>query len=138
MGFTFKVAACSPYLYITDISCVHYRLRGGSITGCQLSAQEIRRKKDGWEVLQDAIAFIRQRYSKNIAERYIEQIYAKPSLNSYFEKSVLGVLKVVWIPHSKKISLFGLHLYREKVKKNGTKVYKVLGIPVWKNRHPFA
>lgn len=138
MGFCFKATACEPTCWLTDVLCIRYRLRDSSITGVHAVERESRRKKDGWEVLQDAIAFIRQRYSREVAERYIEQIYAKASLNSYFEKNIGGILKMVWVPHSRKISLFGLHLYREKMKKNGTKVYKVLGIPVWQNRHPFA
>ena len=138
LGFCFKVTASNPTCWLTDIPCIQYRVRSTSITGVKLTKQKERRHEDGWHVLQDAIMFIRNRYDGSLADCYVEQLYAKPSLNSYFEKSVLGVLKVVWIPHSKKISLFGLHLYREKVKKDGTKVYKVLGIPVWKNRHPFV
>lgn len=138
MGFCFKVTSCNPSCWLTDIPCVRYRLRRSSITGIKLEEQKNRLKVDGWNVIQDVISFIRDRYDAYLADRYIEQLFAKSSLNSYFEKNCCGgLLKVVWIPHSKKISLFGLHLYREKVKKNGTKVYKVLGIPVWKNRHPF-
>lgn len=136
LGFSFKATACNPLCWLTDVVCIRYRLRGSSITGDRES--EARRRKDGWEVLQDAIEFIQQKHSPDIAKLYLEQIYAKASLNGYFEKNYGGILKIVWKPHSRKISLFGLHLYREKMKKNGTKVYKVLGIPVWQDRHPFA
>ena len=96
-----------------------------------------RRRHDGRIIIEEAFCFIQNRFNTKKSRKYIEKIYAKTSLRTYFKKS-LGPIAVVWIPHSKEISLFGLHLYREKVKKDGTKVYKVLGIPVWKNRHPFA
>lgn len=134
-GFCVKLLASFPKISIINDISVLYRIREKSSISDIYKRKNLKKHEDNMKLaLEDAKKFIRGKYEKKMAEKIIK-IFCESFKYSRFYYYKFLCFKVCWHKFDKKIELFYLPIFRERIK-NQKLVMKFLGIPVFKKDIP--
>ncbi len=135
-GFFIKTLSHYPSIsYIQDVG-VMYRIRKGSIISKSLENKNAAKEKIKHVklVLNDAFEHIAKTNSKKLSKKLIKKVKQSQTYGRYFDINFINIIKIILRENDKAIRLFNLSLYKEKIKDEQTKVYKVLGIEIKKEK----
>ncbi len=134
-GFFIKVFVNFPKLSFIDDVGVMYRIRKNSIISQTNKIMPKKKKlKQVKIVINDALEYIKNKYDKKMAADLISKIKFSEVFGGYFIVKIPFIFTKYWSDSNKKIALFGVDLYREKIKNEHEKIYKILGIVVKKEK----
>ena len=113
-----------------------YRIRKGSIISKSLENKNAAKEKIKHVklVLNDAFEHIAKTNSKKLSKKLIKKVKQSQTYGRYFDINFINIIKIILRENDKAIRLFNLSLYKEKIKDEQTKVYKVLGIEIKKEK----
>ncbi len=131
-GFFIKIYSNFPQISCIEDPVVMYRKRKNSlISNMTKKENKKERLRQYKSVLNDAISYIEKRYDEKMAQDIIKKIKYSDFYSNFFAFKIPYLIFVKFSKSDKKISVFNITLYREKIK-NEERIYKVFGIPVKK------
>lgn len=139
-GFWLKICSQFPKIgFINDIG-VYYRIRENAITTEIDKKKNIHKKHKHMKlVLKDVFDYFKKYSNPILYDFFNIQIKNSSEYNRYFYTELGILFKFRWLVNDKKIIIFGLPLFREKIKGNNCKIRKILGVKVYKtNRKPIS
>lgn len=134
-GYFLKCVASLPHLASIEDLVLLYRIRPSSTMTTETRAQKERRKRDIIIAVNDAVNHIYAMHDKPLADELVQLVQSHRSFAPHFDKKRLGGLaRFRWYRHEKLVELFHVELYREKVRRDGVKLYRLLGITFRKDK----
>jgi len=134
-GFFIKVCSKFPLLTLTDVLCLHYRIRKNAITS---GIEERRNRKRSLlhmkKNVDDALNFIASSNSPQRAQWFFEQIKNTMLYGNCFEKHFGLLYRFKWSRDDKRIVFLGIPLFREKRIASDKKNGKILGLKIYKTK----
>ena len=131
-GFFIKIYSNFPEISCIEDVIVMYRRRKNSlVSNMNKEENKKERLRQLKGVLNDAILYIKKRYNKKEAYDIIKKIKYSDYYCHFFDIKIPFLFFSKLSNFDKKISVFNITLYREKIKKD-KKIYKILGITVKK------
>ena len=135
-GYFVKIMSHFPLVsFIQDIG-VMYRIRKNSIISKNLDNKDSQKQKTKQLkiVLEDALKHIKQTNNTKRFKKLKDQIKKSELYGNCFDINFSNLIKIILRKDNKRIKIFYINLYREKVVKNNIKIYKVLGITIKKEK----
>ena len=134
-GFWLKCIGSLPLLASTSKLVSYYRIRPDSVMTTMTDERKKARKADIRTAVEDGVAHLYEMHNAHLA-RYLHMLTR--SHRSYapnLERTYLGgLLHLRWYKHEKYVGISFVELYREKVRRDGIKIYRLLGIVFHKKR----
>lgn len=132
-GFWLKICSQFPKIgFINDIG-VYYRIRENAITTEIDKKKNIHKKHKHMKlVLKDVFDYFKKYSNPILYDFFYIQIKNSSEYNRYFYTELGILFKFCWLVNDKKIIIFGIPLFREKIKGNNCKIRKILGVKIYK------
>lgn len=137
-GYHLKCIASLPHLACIEDCVLLYRIRASSTMTTETAEQKARRKRDIVTAVQDAVDHIYRMHEKELADELVLLVKSHRSFAPQLTPHYLGgLLRFRWYEHEKLVEFCRVQIYREKVKRDGVKEYRLLGIPIRKEKNMF-
>ena len=131
-GFFIKIYSNFPEISCIEDVVVMYRRRKNSlVSNMNKKENKKERLRQLKGVLNDAILYVKKRYNKKEACDIIRKIKYSQYYSDFFTLKIPFLFFAKFSKFDKKISVFNITLYREKLKEK-KKIYKILGVTVKK------
>ena len=136
-GFWLKCIGSLPHFVSIRDLVVLYRIRSNSSMTCTTKEQKKRRKRDIRIAVEDGVAHLYKIHDEKFARQLHELTRSQRSFAPQLDTLYLGgLLRFRWYKHEKLVELFRVQIYREKVKRNGVKEYRLFGLLLHKDANP--
>ena len=134
-GFWLKFIGSLPHVACIGELVTLYRIRPNSSMTNATKEQKAHRKQDIRLAVKDGIAHIYKMHNKALARQLYELTRSHRSFAPQLESRWLGgLLRLRWYTHEKYVGIYFVELYREKIRRDGIKIYRLLGIVIRKKR----
>ena len=134
-GFWLKCIGSLPHYASTGKVVLRYRIRSNSSMTSVTKEQKKQRKLDIRLAVKDGIKHIYAMHSHSIARELHRLTRSHHSYALQLDQSYLGgLLHLRWYEHEKYVGIGFIELYREKIRRDGIKIYRLLGIVFHKKR----
>ena len=134
-GFWLKCIGSLPHYASTSKVVLRYRIRANSSMTNATKEQKNQRKLDIRLSVKDGIKHLYAMHSHFVARELHKQTRSHHSYALQLNSSYLGgLLHLRWYEHEKYVGIFFIELYREKIRRDGIKIYRLLGIVLRKKR----
>jgi len=136
-GYHLKCIASLPHLVSISDCILLYRIRANSTMTTETSEQKARRKRDIITAVKDAVSHIYAMHNKKLADELVQLVKSHRSFAPQLETRYLGgLLRFHWYKHEKLVEFCRVQIYREKVKRDGVKEYRLFGLLLKKEEAP--
>ena len=134
-GFWLKCIGSLPHYASTSKVVLRYRIRSNSSMTNVTQEQRKQRKLDIRLAVKDGIKHLYAIHSHAVARELHRQTRSHHSYALQLDSSYLGgLLHFRWYEHEKYVGIFFIELYREKIRRDGIKIYRLLGMVLRKKR----
>ncbi|MBQ4615808.1 MAG: glycosyltransferase family 2 protein [Mailhella sp.] len=136
-GFWLKCIGSLPHYASTGSVVTRYRIRPNSSMTSATKEERERRKRDIRIAVKDGVAHLYQMHDEALARRLHELTKGHRSFAPQLETRLLGgLLRLRWYKHEKLVELCRVQIYREKVRRDGVKEYRLFGLLLHRDENP--
>ncbi len=136
-GFWIKCLGSLPHFVSITELVVLYRIRSGSSMTSATKEQRKRRKKDIRIAVEDGVAHFYRIHDEKLARQLHELTKSHRSFAPNLETPYFGgLLRLRWYKHEKLVEFCRVQIYREKVRRDGVKEYRLFGLLLHEDENP--
>ena len=134
-GFWLKCIGSLPHYASTGNVVLRYRIHSNSCMTNATEALKKKRKLDIRTAVKDGITHIYAMHGPTLGRQLHSLTKSHRSFAPNLESPYLGgLLHLRWYEHEKYVGIFFIELYREKIRRDGIKIYRLLGMVLRKKR----
>ena len=136
-GFWLKCIGSLPHFVSIRDLVVLYRIRSNSSMTSSAKEQRKRRKQDIRVAVEDGVAHLYKMQPEPLARKLHELTRSHRSFAPQLDPLYFGgLLRFRWYRHEKLVELCRVQIYREKVRRDGVKEYRLFGLLLHRDENP--